>query len=30
MYLTRRIDWFAVSFGGRSGGDGGTRVQLHA
>jgi inner membrane protein len=30
MYLTRHIDWFAVSFGPRRGGDGGSSVQLHA
>jgi inner membrane protein involved in colicin E2 resistance len=29
MYLTRRIDWFAVSFNTR-GDDGAGRVQLHA
>ncbi len=28
MYLTRHIDWFDVSFGGKA--DGATRVQLHA
>jgi inner membrane protein len=28
MYVTRRIDWFDVSFGSKT--DGGARVQLHA
>lgn len=28
MYLTRHIDWFDVTFGGKS--EGGPRVQLHA
>ena len=28
MYLTRHIDWFDVSFGGKA--DGNARVQLHA
>ena len=28
MYLTRHVDWFDVTFGGKT--DGGARVQLHA
>jgi inner membrane protein len=28
MYLTRRVDWFGVTFGGKT--DGGARVHLHA
>jgi inner membrane protein len=30
MYLTRRVDWFAVSFGAPRDTGGGARVQLHA